>query len=480
VLSGRFIGPVLTLATGGAVAQLLTAAARPVLTRLYGPEEFGVLTLFVTIVTLAAVAGTGRYEDAMMLPARRADAARLFGLALAISLITSIVLALLLPWRAGIAGGLGATALASSLALLPAAALGAAWARAMETWLTRADRFRIVAAGRLAQGTVTPAIQLAAGFAGAGAVGLTIGATAGFLVLVAIAAGTVVLRDASLLRTIARGSTSIDLARRYRRFPAYTAPAGLLNMLSTRVPIFGLAATFGAATTGLYGLAFGMLTLPVGTLTGAVGQVFFVRAAEEHRRGALGALARQVHRRLAVLSIYPMAAAAVAGPEAFALIFGTEWREAGIHARMIAPWLWLAAIAAPLTRVFDVTERQRADLAMSVVQAAGLALALMIGARLGDARVAIGAMAIAGVLLRIVQIALALRIAGARLSHTASDLLGSILGCLPFIACGAVIGWLTGSTVILLVALAVAGVGYYALAVRRDRTTSVAETPSSE
>jgi O-antigen/teichoic acid export membrane protein len=329
-----------------------------------------------------------------------------------------------------------------------------------------------VAAGRLAQGTVAPGVQLAAGFAGAGAVGLTAGATAGFLVLVAIAAIAVGRHDARLLRTVARGSTSGDLARRYRRFPTYTAPAGLLNMLSTRVPVFGLAAAFGAATTGLYGLAFGMLTLPVGALTGAVGQVFFVRAAEEHRRGALGPLARQVHRRLAVTSLYPMAAAAVAGPEVFALVFGAEWREAGVYARLVAPWLWLAAIATPLTRVFDVTERQRTDLAMSIAQGAGLAVALLVGARLGDARSAVTATACAGVILRAVQIGLALRVAGVPVVAAVRDLADALLRAAPLIAVLLTVTWVSDSVVLLLVSLVAAGVAYYLLAVKRDRSTA--------
>ena len=141
-----------------------------------------------------------------------------------------------------------------------------------------------------------------------------------------------------------------------------------------------------------------------------------------------------------------------------------------MYARLVAPWLWLAAIATPLTRIFDVTERQRADLGMSVAQALALAVALIVGARMGDARSAVAAVSVTGVVLRGLQIALSLRIAGASLSQAGWDLVAALAWCAPFVAAGALAGRLTNSTIVLLIALVVAGIGYYALAVRRDRS----------
>ena len=65
---GTFIQPVMTLVSGTVAAQVITFAGRPALTRLFTPEEFGVLTLFTTLTVLFGVVGTGRFEDAMMLP----------------------------------------------------------------------------------------------------------------------------------------------------------------------------------------------------------------------------------------------------------------------------------------------------------------------------------------------------------------------------------------------------------------------------
>ncbi|MEO1077555.1 MAG: lipopolysaccharide biosynthesis protein, partial [Bacteroidota bacterium] len=55
------LAPILTLVGGTAAAQALVFAARPVLTRLYTPDDFGVLTVFTTLVSLGATVASGGY-----------------------------------------------------------------------------------------------------------------------------------------------------------------------------------------------------------------------------------------------------------------------------------------------------------------------------------------------------------------------------------------------------------------------------------
>jgi O-antigen/teichoic acid export membrane protein len=281
-------------------------------------------------------------------------------------------------------------------------------------------------------------------------------------------------RDGLLLRAAVRRRGDLAaVARRYRRFPAFTAPAALLNVFAGRVPVFGLAVAFGPGPTGLFGLAFATLALPVGMVTAAVGQVFFVRAAEAHRRGALGPLARQVHARLAVLASYPILAAAVAGPPLFALVFGAEWAEAGQYARFLAPWLLLSAVAPPLARVFDVTERQREDLAFSTLQAVGVAAALALAARGAEPVVAVAAAGAAGAVVRAMQLGWALRASGAPVLACAGDFAAALLRAAPFLAAGYLAGRATGSIIIETLVLAAGGLGFYAWSARADRRGGV-------
>jgi len=50
-----FARNVLTLISGSVLAQIIAVAAAPILTRLYSPEEFGILALYTSIVTMLEV-----------------------------------------------------------------------------------------------------------------------------------------------------------------------------------------------------------------------------------------------------------------------------------------------------------------------------------------------------------------------------------------------------------------------------------------
>ena len=277
------------------------------------------------------------------------------------------------------------------------------------------------------------------------------------------------VRDRLVLR---RGMLSLDLkalAYHYRRFPLFSAPAAMLNSLSGRIPIFLLAAFYGQSTVGLFGLAFGTLALPVGVITGAVGQVFFVRAAEAQREGSLGTLTTTVFRRLVAVSLFPMAATAVAGPDLFAVVFGDPWREAGVYAQWLTPWLFTAAVAAPLTRIFDVTERQRSDLIFSVLLFAVQATALVAAHAAGGPRLAVASVGIAGAVARLLQIGWMLRLAKAPLATALSDLARHVVVAFLLLA-PALAGYLAiGSIPMLLGALAGGAVLYALYAIRLER-----------
>jgi O-antigen/teichoic acid export membrane protein len=58
---------VLTLLTGTTIAQAIPVAISPILTRIYSPEDFGLLAIYISIVTILATVITGAYDFAIVL-----------------------------------------------------------------------------------------------------------------------------------------------------------------------------------------------------------------------------------------------------------------------------------------------------------------------------------------------------------------------------------------------------------------------------
>lgn len=401
-----------------------------------------------------------------MLPDDDDDAAHVLALALLVAAGTALLAALALvglpTWEALLGGG----DLRPALLLVPPALLAMAWSLALETWHTRKDRFRTVAVGRTLQSVVVVGIQLGAGVAAVGAVGLVAGAAAGFAVTV-LWLGAVWLRRDRKQRAPVRLRALPAVMRRYARFPTYSAPAALLNVLASRAPVLLLAAFFTTATVGQFGLAFGTLVLPLGLIAGAIGQVFFVRAAEAHRAGRLGPLTLAFYRRLLVVTAYPALAVLVAGPRLFAFVFGPEWSPAGQYAQALSVWVLLVSVAVPLTRVFDVTEQQRADLGFSVLLFAVQTGAFVAASLAGDALHAVIVLGIVGAGLRLLHIGWMLHLAESSLVQGALGLVRVSALALPFLAIVAGVQAVTASNALVFATVVASGLVYLGLAAWR-------------
>ncbi|MDT7857638.1 lipopolysaccharide biosynthesis protein [Rubrivirga sp. S365] len=479
-VAGRpLLGPALTLAGGAAAAQALAFAARPALTRLFTPEAFGVLTVVTTVLAVASTVASGGYRAAILLPRGGADRASVVALALACALGATGAAAFgvwAAPWL-GLASG--ATALA--LAWLPPALLSVEAGGAAETWLTGRGQFRAVSAARFAQSAVTVGVQLAVGLTVArttdgAAVGLVGGVAAGFAAGAVVSWSWLALADGRLWEGVTRARV-VALARRYARFPAFSAPAALLNVLATRVPVFALVAFYGEAVVGQFGVAFGTLVLPLGLVAGSVGQAFFPRAADARWTGGLPALTRAAARGLWGVCAYPALAALVAGPTLFAFVFGAEWAEAGRYAQRIAPWVLLASVAPPLTSVFDVLERQRDELAISAVMFAVQATVLVWAGRTLAPLDAVLAAGVAGAALRALHLGWIFRAAGVPLGGAAADAARALGRALPFAAAVALADALGAGGAVVFAVAAAAGVGALAWEARRGGTADRANAP---
>ncbi|MFT4605549.1 MAG: lipopolysaccharide exporter, partial [Rhodothermales bacterium] len=273
---------------------------------------------------------------------------------------------------------------------------------------TREKAFGTLSAGVVGQRTVTTATQIGAGATTAvGAGGLLAGFGLGHLTAMLIYA-----RHALKTLTL-RGPINLrEPARRYRRFAQFSSPAALVSALATRLPALVLLGVFGSEFLGWFGQAFNLLFVPLSLVGTAVGQVFFVEAAEARRRGSLHDETASIHALLASCAVVPLAGICAAAPEVFGFVFGAEWRTAGEYAIYLAPWIALSAIGSPLTRVFDVLEQQRRDLAVNLVMFSMVGGALIYISLYSGPLEGVLILGVAGAVSRAWQIAMALRSAG--------------------------------------------------------------------
>lgn len=412
-------GPTLTLLSGSTLAAAFSFLMQPVLTRLYSPEEFGVLGYFMALMSLLVTVSSFQYENALMQPDTEEEAINIMWLSALLLGITTLLLSIVVPWRMEIARVLRMPEAGPYLILLPPALLGFRAIKLAELWFARAKKFHVLTGGQFVNGVTTTSFRTVAALfpISAGAGGLVGGIMAGqiaasaiYIPLLARRHGRRFIRTFDLRRII-------RLARRYRRFSLFSTPANTLNTLLGRLPFLLIPLFFAGSSNsilGYFGQAVNVLAVPLGFIGSAVAQVLFVHAAEAARSGQLHHVAERVHARLVAIGLFPTLLLITAGPDLLGFMLGTEWREAGVFARVLSPWVFLSAVAAPLTRIFDVLERQRLDFMTSLSMFTALAVGLLAGGLTRNVTIMLVLVGLAGTLGRTVQIAVMLRLAGVR------------------------------------------------------------------
>ena len=174
------------------------------------------------------------------------------------------------------------------------------------------------------------------------------------------------------------------MAVRYKEFPIYSTWSSFFNSASLQLPPILFASLFNPAIAGLYSLAHRALAMPLSLVGRAIADVFFSNAAVAHRKNELSGLISDIHDKLAHIAMAPTLILILIAPELFEFVFGSEWKEAGIYAQWLAPWLYLVFITSPLSTTFSIMEKQAKDAIFQSILLLGRVGAILFGAKTGD------------------------------------------------------------------------------------------------
>ena len=398
-----YFNDVMLLVSGTTASQIIIVLSYPFITRLFSPEDFGILAVFTSLVVIIAVVICLRYDAAIMLPAADEDAANLVAGSLGIATIISI-LSIPLVWLFGptIAAWLHQPSLAVYLWLVPPILFFGGMGTghpALNAWAIRKKRYATIASTRVADAAVTAAGQLGAGWLGFASAGSLIGATLLGATVSPLVLGVQIWRKyGKLFRESISFQSIIDNLKRYYKFPVFSTGSTLLNQISWQLPSFMLAIFFSADIVGFYALGFRILQLPMSLVGTAISQVFFQRSSEAHKHGKLAPVVDEAFHRLVLLGLFPMLTLTVVGKTLAVVAFGEAWAEAGVYTQILGIWAFFWFISTPMSNLFFVLEKQEFLLRINVLLLITRLISLGLGGYLGSARIALMLFAGTGVL----------------------------------------------------------------------------------
>jgi len=344
-ISGRiresaFLGNISKLVSGDILAQLAAFAALPFITRIYGPEAFGLLGIFMAFSDVGAKFANLRYDIALVLPESDASAWALYRLAQRWALcFVLLVLLFSYNYRWEITGYFDVEVIAPYFPLIALMVLAIGWQGLASYWSMRMLHFKALAEASAGSALIGSAFKILAGVSGMGPAGLLLGTAVqrwlNFLFIRVRTPGSIWLHATS------PGNAKRQLLQ-YREFPLYRMPQDVLNCCSRMLPNVLMLAFFGPLAAGFYILADRIVQLPFSLFQEAVRKVFYVKAVEAERQGGeLLQLSLKLTGMLLFVIVPALALVIFCGPLAFSIIFGQAWIVSGEYAR----WIMVAVLA---------------------------------------------------------------------------------------------------------------------------------------
>ena len=393
------------LLSANIIAQAIGILIYPILTRLYGPSDFGLLNLFLSIGGVLALLSTGEYQSAILLPARENEAAGVARVALLVIGVWLAIIALSIPFARPIAKLLETPSLASYYwLLLPYVGVMGCWT-VYNAWLTRKRNFNRISTYQLNQSATGVLTKLLFGWAGWLRSGLIISSVLSPFV----ALGTAVCRSREEFKNLWHRSerTPRELANKYRRFPLYSLPRNLVNNLSGNLPALLLTPYFGLNELGFFAMAITLAFRPITMITSSLHQVLFERVAQavRERENVWRWLSRR-WLQLAAVVLPVMILLTIGMPWLVRVFLGAGWSETATLIRYMMPWLTCVFLIAPLAFISEVFGRQRLFLIIEVIYLALRIGAMVIGIIIHSFEWAIILMSVAGTVMLLVQMIL--------------------------------------------------------------------------
>ncbi len=338
-----------------ALVQLFPLLSAPIIARLYTPAEFGVYAVFFALCTILAGVSSLALTNATLIEAEDVDAAHATLLSMAVTgvfcaAILVLIVATPRPLMASVIGWV----VIPYLPILPLSVLAAGIFTCLYTWMIRTKQFQLLARNGLVLGASTAAIQIGIGLADVGASGFIFANIAGYSLAIIILVRPFLLSVTRLRPKVTVKSVVVQLSN-HRELPLWTVPANLVNSICSFLPDLVIGRIFGVAQLGQFSLASRMVNFPLTFITRSALDIFRQQASEEFIESGQCRLSfDRFFVLMGMASALLLVPLILMLPYVFPIIFGAQWRDAGVLIQAIGVLLIVRFVSSPLSYVWII------------------------------------------------------------------------------------------------------------------------------
>lgn len=359
LLENSFVRRVFVLIGGTAIGQLIAICSLPILTRLYTPEDFSVLAVYVSLLSMITAVSGLCLEYAIPLPKSNRVAASLCILSISNVFIFVFFISLLILISPNFIHDLLDKKVYQFIWLIPLGVLCVGIYTALQYWSIRNKKFGLISKTKITQSLGGTGVKLWAGyFLSGSAFGLVFGQliaqSAGFISF----ASSLRKNDWNIFRSVRLKHLKFAL-RRYKKFPKYSTVEVFANTGSIQIPVILIASYALGAEAGYLMLAMQLLSTPMGMISGAVSQVYLSEGSNRFHQGELKIFTEKTIYGLAKIAFIPSIAIAILAPSLISYFLGESWRRTGELISWMVPWFFMQFITSPVSTSLYITDNHK-------------------------------------------------------------------------------------------------------------------------
>jgi O-antigen/teichoic acid export membrane protein len=367
IFKSDFFKNTLWLTSGTTIAQAISFLTAPVLTRIYLPEDYGMLGLYMVFCTLIGTFSTFQYSNAIIISEDDSTAQNVLQLSLLINVIVTIVSAVgIIFTRHWISEVYKSPHLEDWILLAPLSLFFAGLNNIFSAWGVRKRAFKLLSKNRIYTALLSPVFSISIGYFLGGPLGLFVGLLIS-QILPTFRMSYFFFRHDNLRLNIHRENI-LMVVKRFSNFPKFSLPADFINNFSNQIPVMILSQVAGQSVIGWYGISVRMLVMPIALIANSIGDVFRQRAAKDYNEsGSCRPIFLKVLKTLFLIAVIPFGLLILFAPEIFSFFFGLKWKGAGEITSVLGILYLFKFVVSPLSYVTYVAQKQWVSLLTDIL-----------------------------------------------------------------------------------------------------------------
>ncbi len=286
-LKSEFTKNTVVLVFGTIIAQAIPLLLHPFLRRIYTPEDFGAMAVFLSIFSMLTIVSSLRFEATIVLPKNDNESANIFSLAFVINLGFNLIgFFIVLFFKESIVNLIGLPVKYSDfLYFLPATSFLYSLYQSINYWLIRQKAFRASSTNKIVRRAVEGIFQLGMGILKIPG-GLFIGDFFGNFSNV-LSGIRQINKNKFSLKVVSKRKMGF-VFKKFIDYPKYNVVPTLLSSAASLLPFLFINKIYSTEVVGYLDLSRMVLSIPLIFISATIAQVLFQQITEKrHNKSSI-------------------------------------------------------------------------------------------------------------------------------------------------------------------------------------------------